>query len=124
MELLLPTTFGTEGANWHWQDGGEVELKGVSSVALHDLTGFEGRCDAIVLSNEAGFVPANEEPAMGAFRRKLLALEGPPADGGNFDLVVVGGGVAGTSAAVSAARNGLKVALIQDRPVLGGNSQQ
>ena len=36
-------------------------------------------------------------------------------------LSSVGGGVAGTCAAVSAARLGLKVALIQDRPILGGN---
>lgn len=38
------------------------------------------------------------------------------------DLVVVGGGLAGVCAAISAARSGLKVSLIQDRPVLGGNS--
>jgi hypothetical protein len=38
------------------------------------------------------------------------------------DLVIVGGGVAGTCAAVTAARQGLKVVLVQDRPVLGGNA--
>ncbi|MBV5315038.1 MAG: FAD-dependent oxidoreductase [Prolixibacteraceae bacterium] len=37
------------------------------------------------------------------------------------DLVVVGGGMAGTCAAITAARNGIKVILVQDRPVLGGN---
>jgi len=37
------------------------------------------------------------------------------------DLVVVGGGLAGTCAAITAARNGIKVILVQDRPVLGGN---
>jgi hypothetical protein len=37
------------------------------------------------------------------------------------DFVVVGGGVAGTCAALAAAREGLKTILIQDRPVLGGN---
>src|SRR5512133_2875037 len=37
------------------------------------------------------------------------------------DLVVVGGGMAGTCCAITAAREGLKVALVQDRPVLGGN---
>lgn len=35
--------------------------------------------------------------------------------------MVIGGGVAGTTAALTATRLGLKVALIQDRPVLGGN---
>jgi hypothetical protein len=38
------------------------------------------------------------------------------------DLVIVGGGLAGTCCAITAARAGLKVTLIQDRPVLGGNS--
>ena len=38
------------------------------------------------------------------------------------DVVVIGGGMSGISAAVSAARNGAKVVLVQDRPVLGGNA--
>jgi len=47
---------------------------------------------------------------------------GRAEDAGSFDLVVVGGGMAGLTSAVAAARLGSKVALIQDRPVLGGNS--
>jgi hypothetical protein len=39
-----------------------------------------------------------------------------------FDFVVVGGGIAGVCASIAAARRGLTVALIQDRPVLGGNA--
>lgn len=38
------------------------------------------------------------------------------------DLTVIGGGLAGVSAAISAARLGKKVALVNNRPVLGGNS--
>ena len=38
------------------------------------------------------------------------------------DLVVVGGGLSGVCAAIAAARAGIKVVLIQDRPVLGGNA--
>ncbi len=38
------------------------------------------------------------------------------------DFVVVGGGLSGLCAAVAAARNGARVVLIQDRPVLGGNA--
>ena len=38
------------------------------------------------------------------------------------DVCVIGGGLAGTFAAVAAARHGARVALMQDRPVLGGNS--
>lgn len=40
----------------------------------------------------------------------------------NVDLAVSGGGLAGVCASIVAARQGLKVALVQDRPVLGGNS--
>jgi len=40
----------------------------------------------------------------------------------NIDFCVIGGGMAGICAAISAARNGIKVALMHDRPVLGGNS--
>lgn len=39
-----------------------------------------------------------------------------------YDVAVIGGGAAGICAATAAARNGAKVILIQDRPVLGGNS--
>lgn len=38
------------------------------------------------------------------------------------DLCVVGGGTAGICAAISAARHGIKVVLVQDRGVLGGNA--
>ncbi len=39
-----------------------------------------------------------------------------------FDFCVVGGGLSGLSAALAAARSGLRCALVQDRPVLGGNA--
>src|SRR5690554_7831172 len=38
------------------------------------------------------------------------------------DFCVIGGGLAGMSAAIAAARHGIKVLLMQDRPVLGGNA--
>jgi hypothetical protein len=38
------------------------------------------------------------------------------------DLVVVGGGLSGTCCAITAARAGIKVVLVTDRPVLGGNA--
>ena len=40
----------------------------------------------------------------------------------NCDLCVVGGGMSGMSAAISAAREGLSVVLMHERPVLGGNA--
>lgn len=119
----LEATFGTEGARWHWQDGGQIEVTGKRlSLVLHDLTGFDGRCDAILLTSDLTSVPPNAGSDMRSWRRKLLALADAIPDAGRFDLVVVGGGMAGCCAAVSGARLGLNVALVQNRPVLGGNN--
>jgi hypothetical protein len=118
----LETTFGTEGAEWHWQPGGTVEVPaGDVPLALHDLTGFDGRCDAIVFTKDLSFAPPEAPEPLAAWRKQMLALPDKPIDGGHFDLIVVGGGYAGVASAISAARLGCKVALIQDRPVLGGN---
>ncbi|MCL2659875.1 MAG: FAD-dependent oxidoreductase [Acidobacteriaceae bacterium] len=120
---LLETVFGVRGGEWHWQDGGVIDLRaGKVPVALHDLTGFAGRCDAILFAADADFVPPNILAEQAAFRKQVLRLPEHPEDAGRFDLVVAGGGMAGTAAAITAARLGLKVALIQDRPVLGGNT--
>ena len=40
----------------------------------------------------------------------------------NYDFVVCGAGISGMIAAVAAARKGLKVALLNDRSVPGGNA--
>jgi len=120
---LLDAVFGKSGAAWHWQAGGLIEIdKRHVSLGLHDLTGFNGRCDAIVFSKDSSFRPPNDKKTLAPFRQRALGLAPVPRDAGDFDLVVIGGGVAGTTTAVSAARLGVKVALIQNRPVLGGNS--
>ncbi len=119
----LKATFGTQDAEWNWQNGGSVKIKsGESTISLHDLSGFNGRCDAILFSSDPTFRPENSPEKLAAFRKKALGLPDVPASAGKFDLVVIGGGMSGTCAALSAARLGLKVALIQDRPVLGGNN--
>ena len=116
----VATEFGTKGAEWHWQEGGKVTLAaGDVKIALHDLTGFAGRADAILFSKDAAFTPPEGE-ALVAARSKWNSPKGVE-DQGEFDLVVVGGGYGGLGAALSAARQSLKVAFIQDRFVLGGN---
>jgi len=117
----LKEIFGVRGENWHWQDGGTVEItKTETTLALHDLTGFNGRCDAIYFSKDDAAPPA-EKTALAKWRMAALGLPEKPEDAGTFDLVVCGGGYGGMGAAIAGARMGLKVALIQNRPVLGGN---
>src|SRR5690606_17542152 len=89
--------------------------------ALKDLTGFDGRCDAIYFTKDASDVPPSDGQVLPPWRRELLGLDDGPTERKDYDLVVIGGGYSGMGAAISAARMGCKVALIQDRPVLGGN---
>ncbi|MEM9281769.1 MAG: FAD-dependent oxidoreductase [Verrucomicrobiota bacterium] len=119
---VLPTLFGTESAEWSWQKGGSIEMdKGTHELRLQDLTGFNGRCDAILLTTDESLEPDNTSEPLPAWRRTMLGLPEEPEDAGEYDLVVVGGGYSGMGAAVSAARMGIKVALVQNRDVLGGN---
>ena len=118
----LPVIVGQAGNRWQWQKAGKVNLKqGTATLALCDLSGFDGRCDAICLSTSA-VAPPEDYEALKRYRDKMLRRGPDVRSAGVFDLVVVGGGVAGMSAAVAAARLGLKVALVQNRPVLGGNN--
>lgn len=109
---------GAEGSEWGWQYAGTVNVRDrKATVALKDATGFDGRCDAVYFTTDGNDKPAGDPDG-------LLRLRAIPqaVDAGEFDLVVVGGGIAGMSAAVSAARLGCRVALINDRKVLGGNN--
>lgn len=115
-------TLGASGSAWLWQDAGKVGItSNRATITLHDLTGFNGRVDAIYFT-KGNTAPPNETAPLQKFRRKQLGIPKKPEQAGEFDLVVIGGGIAGTTASISAARLGLKVALIQDRPVLGGNN--
>ncbi len=116
----LPNRLGETGTKWEWQYAGEVSVKkGDNTLALHDLTGFGGRADAVYFSKDKKTPPSDLEK-LHQFRRKELGFL-TPKDCGSFDLVVVGGGVAGCATALSAARYGLKVAIVDNLPGLGGN---
>ena len=109
-------------AGWSWDLAGKIQLgKGERKLSLQDITGFEGRCDAIYLTTNENEKPPVEKEALKKWRAGFLANEAPNKVV-KYDLVVVGGGIAGCAAAIAAAEQGLKVALVHDRPVLGGNA--
>ena len=120
-EQPLPKTMGYY-KGWGWNYAGKVRVrKGETLLQLEDLTGFEGRCDAIFISNRFR-TPTNQPDYLRDMRSRLTGNEGDPQEILEFDLVVTGGGLAGCAAAIAAAEQGLRVALIHDRPVLGGNA--
>lgn len=107
---------------WNWEYAGKARMnKGVNVIEIHDITGFDGRCDAIYFSTVKTPPPSASEE-LAAFRKQLLSEPDVPSRVESFDLVITGGGIAGCAASIAAAEQGLNVALIHDRPVLGGNA--
>ena len=108
----LDHVFGRAQKEWSWEKGGEAELAaGETEIRLIDLDGFDGRVAGVVLVK-------GEAAPKGA----LSLADAAVAKTIEADFVVVGGGLPGTCAAVAAARRGLRVAILNDRPVLGGNA--
>jgi hypothetical protein len=122
-DKVLESVLGVSPDEWGWVLAGTITVtKENYKLSLVDRTGFDARCDAIVFSNDPDFFPPDNITELTAWRKQMLNLPKKPESAGTFDFVVIGGGIAGTCAAISAARLGLKVALVQDRPVLGGNN--
>lgn len=108
---------------WVWEDGGLHRLPaGMLVVRLHDLAGHYARCDALVLTSDPNYRPPDDLQSLAAERIAHGGVSRQVKPMGPYDTVVVGGGLAGTFAAVASARMGCKTALIQNRPVLGGNA--
>lgn len=121
----VPETFGDRGEGWIWQDGGLVTIEQTCvRIELRDLTGFDGRCDALFFTTDEAPPPALGGGEMRRWRRTVRGLSADPTLAPQSDVVVVGGGLAGCSAALTAARQGLRVSLVQNRPVLGGNASR
>ncbi len=115
--------FGESGeSGWRWEDAGVVSLAKTNTVRMKDLTGYYGRCDALVFSADQDWRPPGDVKELAALRIKFGAVSPEVTPKGNYDVVVVGGGVAGCLAAVAAAREGARTVLIQNRDQLGGNA--
>ena len=104
---------GAATREWGWEHAGSAELeKGQVTLSLSDLTGFDGRCDAI-------YITTSEDPVFPDTGAGSLPLV---KEKNRYDLIVVGAGTAGISAAVAASRLGLKVLLLDEKDVFGGVS--
>ena len=115
--------FGSTGKRgWQWEDGGVHQLANEVEIKLHDLTGYYGRCDAVVLTDDLDWIPPNGVKAIAELREIHGGVSQKIEVMPEADVVVVGGGLAGCTAAVAAARNGCETVLIQNRPILGGNA--
>lgn len=111
-------------SGWGWEYVDEVTIKNKElELELVDLTGFNGRVDAVYFSTIKK-EPPSAPKKLAVWRQTIKTEPNAPSQTKGYDLVVVGGGLAGCAAAIAAAEEGLDVALIHDRPVLGGNASE
>ena len=101
-----------------WSSG--MAVTGLSFLPEQDASGQNTSPGNDI--SRAGFPDTSELPSPNAQDKKGGVTRRLPVVRQTADLIVVGGGLAGTCAAITAARAGLKVLLVQDRPVLGGNA--
>ena len=112
----LSATLGCTGSEWMWQCAGKVSVrKGPVSVSLTDLSGFDGRCDAVYFTTEEGDVPPSGSAELATFRKRMLGIPATPQTAESFDFVVVGGGNAAVEEALYLANIASKVTLIHRR---------
>lgn len=117
---VLDRTFGDKGNQWAWQFGGKVKLvAGINKIELIDIFGFDARCDAIIFTESQNDKVINNTEELTKLRHHISPQKECEI---KYDLIVIGGGIAGLSASISASRRGLKTCLIHNRPVLGGNN--
>lgn len=108
---------------WLWEIAGDADLSdGEHILSLHDLTGYFGRCAAILITDDFDCVPSRELEQIYIQRARIKNLSSVIADGGNYDVIVAGGGPGGVPAAIASARHGMKTLLVHNRPMLGGNA--
>lgn len=121
--VASPVLGASKRDGWRWERAGVFTLEaGARELALKDLSGAYARCDAVLLTTDAAYVPPEDAAALERERARLSGVGLAVREGGTFDVVVVGAGPGGMGASLAAARTGATVALVFDRPVPGGNA--
>ncbi len=109
--------------NWYWEIAGDINLKcGKHKIEIVDKTGWLSRFSAIFITNDMDITPSPEIETFTKLRAEAKGISINIKRRKTFDFIVLGAGPGGVGAAISAARNGLKVALISGRPTVGGNA--
>ena len=69
---------GIIGNQWIWQYAGQYQATEKNiHIVLHDLKGFDGRCDAIYFTTRKDDIPPSDMAALNNFRRAKLGLLAP-----------------------------------------------
>ena len=109
--------------DWYFEIGGDFLLRsGEHTLRIYDTKGWFARFACVIITNDYDFTPSKEIRMLKQQRAQIKRLENTVKLMGEYDFIVVGGGVGGVVSAITAARYGLKTALINDRPILGGNA--
>lgn len=108
--------------DWYFEIAGDFDLKkGDHTLTVADTKGWFGRFASIVITNDFDFMPSRGVSKLLKQREEIKNIKSEIKNLGKYDLLVCGGGVAGVVTAISAARLGVNVALVNDRAILGGN---
>jgi hypothetical protein len=115
--------FGNQNSDlWTWENGGEFTLDaGSLIVKLCDNSGYWGRMASFILSSDPQFLPSSDNEIMR--KQKFTSREQSDhcVDGGTFQVIVAGAGIAGCCAAIASARGKARTLLIDERDLPGGN---
>lgn len=95
-----------------------IQNIGISTIAVGVSPNIFASSNFISPSKDTNWLKNNQWKYLGAEKKELTNHN----KSAKYDIAVFGAGIAGLSAAVSAARNGAKTVLIHNRSVLGGNA--